>query len=360
MVHVQSCKKISEKKSRMKLRQKAKSLALNDVRNKLKNNIQCDLNNALHQNRILKDTLRKTQSKKNNHITSNKFCTPFKRTFAVSKHPSIYVAKRSLCDFLSSMPVILMQSNITTIHDTNLKGVFGEISVVLLKNLPNMHAVMKRISLEKSKDIDILAEAKVMHILSGHILFPYCFGFIKPNIIISQFIGRISGSGEVLTDTVYKVMMSNLICKHRWAVICFEMMEGVKFLHGLGILHNDLKADNVLLYGPMYKVKIIDFGKCTLSSMPIMYNLSIEDTVKYNINHRHLAHELRNIPYSKQSELTDTYSVGYMIKHVGYYQRFDFLYNTGRKMKAVDMGERMTLGAALQYLQTLLTTFAFK
>ena len=219
-----------------------------------------------------------------------------------------------------------------------------------------MYAVMKKILLEKSKDIEIMAEAKVMHAVSGNNLFPYCFGFIKPNMIIIQFIGTISATGEIITNTVYKAMTSDLISKYRWVVICYEVMEGLKFLHGLGILHNDLKADNVLLHGLMYNVKIIDFGKCTLSSNPIVYNLSSEDVVKYNLKHGYLAHELRNVPNSKQSELSDTYSVSYMVKHIGYYQQVDFLYTTGRNMKVICTEDRMALGEALLSLKYLLTT----
>ncbi len=56
-------------------------------------------------------------------------------------------------------------------------------------------------------------------------------------------------------------------------------------------------------------VKIIDFGKSTLTSKPLLYNLvpGSEEQKKYN---RHLAHELRNNQGSKQTILTDTYSIG--------------------------------------------------
>ena len=29
---------------------------------------------------------------------------------------------------------------------------------------------------------------------------------------------------------------------------CIQIIEGIEFLHGLTILHNDIKADNVMLY----------------------------------------------------------------------------------------------------------------
>ena len=65
--------------------------------------------------------------------------------------------------------------------------------------------------------------------------------------------------------------------------------------------HNDIKADNIIVC-PCLKPKIIDFGKATLKTEPVVYNLSKEETEKYNCYHRHLAYEFRNILPSKQSE----------------------------------------------------------
>ena len=84
-----------------------------------------------------------------------------------------------------------------------------------------------------------------MHAISGHLLFPYCFGFVKPNIIISQFLGELSADGAVITTTILKVMTLKKFCKYQWILFCSQVIEGIEFLHGLTILHNDIKADNV-------------------------------------------------------------------------------------------------------------------
>ena len=86
-------------------------------------------------------------------------------------------------------------------------------------------------------------------------------------------------------------------------------------MHSKYILHNDIKADNIIVC-PCLKPKIIDFGKATLKTEPVVYNLSKEETEKYICYHRHLAYEFRNILPSKQSEKTDIYSIGYTMKHV--------------------------------------------
>ena len=100
-------------------------------------------------------------------------------------------------------------------------------------------------------------------------------------------------------------------------------------------------------------MKIIDFGKVTLVTNPVMYDLDESERKTYNIKHRYLAHELRNTPRSPQTVLTDTYSVGYVIKYLGFEHRCDDLYTIGRKMKSVSVRERMSLSVALSSIKEL-------
>ena len=97
--------------------------------------------------------------------------------------------------------------------------------------------------------------------------------------------------------------------------IFIGILNGFLYMHSKYILHNDIKAYNMTVC-PCLKPKIIDFGEATLKTEPVVYNLSKEETEKYNCYDRHLAYELRNIPTSKQSEKTDIYSIGCTMKHV--------------------------------------------
>ena len=76
--------------------------------------------------------------------------------------------------------------------------------------------------------------------------------------------------------------------------ICHTVLKAISFMHSKQLLHNDLKADNVVL---ACTVKIINFGKATMASNRVVYNVGpgTEINAKYNRDHRHLAHELRNL-----------------------------------------------------------------
>ena len=361
MAHARTDKSKKKKIDKMKFKKNLKKICQGQMKRKLKNADEDTLNNVLHQNQLLKNALKYKRHFKRNLVTSNKFCTLGQKLYPSTKQQNTLYAKQRLWDFFLSYPVTFGESNIITCKDTKLHGVFGKISLVTVANLPEMYLVKKEVSLKKSKQIDVIAEAKVMHALSGHILFPYCFGFVRPNILISQFVGEIDDNGNISTQTISKMMFLESICKHGWLLICNQVLDGIKFMHDLNILHNDIKADNIVLYGPRAsKVKIVDFGKCTLVTDPVTYNLSSAESAKYNERHRYLAHELRNLPLCKQNKLTDVYSIGYMFKHIGHYQKFDFLYSIGRKMKNVDCIGKLTLDEALLEFKNILISFTFK
>ena len=115
----------------------------------------------------------------------------------------------------------------------------------------------------------------------------------------------------------------------------YGVLQVVKFMHSKKILHNDIKSDNIVVAD---RVKLIDFGKETMSSSPLIDNIACgsADSRIYNTRHRHLVYELRNIPGSRQSNKTDTYYVGYMFKHAAANILYEPIFQLGRLMKRQD------------------------
>ncbi len=152
--------------------------------------------------------------------------------------------------------------------------------------------------------------------LSGHNHFPFCFGLLNNDTILFEYFKTFHQNINQACPTFAQSLKTG-IQANDVKMIFFGVLNGISFMHSKKLLHNDVKSDNVIIANV---VKIIDFGKSTLISKPPLYNLvpGSEEQKKYNLVHRHLAHELRNIPGSKQTVLTDTYSIGHMFKHAGY------------------------------------------
>lgn len=261
-------------------------------------------------------------------------------------------AIKTLISTIRSVPDELEAKSLRLMVKTQLCGTFGSIDLMSWER--NITVIRKSVNPSLSSSSSVLCEAKVLMLVSGHRNFPVFHGVIGTHQLIMEDLGCVDKEGYIVR-TVQNMMGTKELCQKGWIMMSRQIVEGFIHLHDIGIIHNDIKSNNIVLKPtdewPKYQVKIIDFGKATLKSASVIYKLPPDEMEVYNINHKYLAYELRNSLGSKQSEDTDLYSVGYLIKQVGRAELFDFLIDTGEKMKTQDPKSRLRLSSALVLLK---------
>lgn len=248
---------------------------------------------------------------------------------------------------IKSLPGIpsFTDAGVTILQDKIGEGQFGSIHLASLQKL-GITIAAKVPKVKSSSNKAILAEVVVGMTLSGHSNFPYCFGVLNESVILMELFCSEDKTACPSFAKKLKIGMTLVELKES----CAGVLEAIKFMHSKRLLHNDIKADNIIISNV---IKVIDFGKTTMLSNPLSYNISpgSKEHEAYNRNHRHLAHELRNIPGSKQTTKTDIYSIGYMFKHSAASMNYLPIIELGRKMKRTDPTERLSLENAMDKLK---------
>ena len=104
--------------------------------------------------------------------------------------------------------------------------------------------VREKTSLDDVKK-EVRHEATMISHLGDHLCLPLLFGIItrsEPLRLIIQF-----HSEKDKSFTLSRAMRKNALTKPSWLNILKEIAKGLSHIHQRGILHNDLKANNVVL-----------------------------------------------------------------------------------------------------------------
>ena len=134
----------------------------------------------------------------------------------------------------------------------------------------------------------------------------------NPLLMVTQFHG-VNGKCVTLTSAQNIPLWK---CLPEWARIFLETAEALQYVHDKGLLHNDIKGDNVIItkicnFHPV----LIDFGKCRTIRNAKQYKLNKQEQKNHRNRYWHIAPGLVCGTH-KQSYKSDVFSFGVMMKSV--------------------------------------------
>ncbi|XP_041463757.1 cysteine-rich receptor-like protein kinase 5 [Lytechinus variegatus] len=167
-------------------------------------------------------------------------------------------------------------------------------------------------------------EALVNIAFADHPSFPKTVGIVDikgaPSLIL-EFLGdKKTGTSFPLSHAIKFQIPS--ISKENWFAIIMDIISGIKAMHEKGLLHNDLKANNILLQWDLkdqrWHAFIIDMGKVSTQTIPLKHKgLPKEELEGYKqgILFPHLAPEYI-LDLQPMSVQTDIYSLGVLLARI--------------------------------------------
>lgn len=160
--------------------------------------------------------------------------------------------------------------------ETDLRKKYGKLGKVLGRGAGGTVRILSRSSDQKVFAIKQFRKRRPNESERSYVkkvTSEYCLGstFHHPNIIETLDIVKESGSYyEVMEFAKYELfsaVMSGLMGREEIACCFRGIVDGVAYLHGLGVAHRDLKLDNCVM-NEQGIVKIIDFGCSMVFQLP--------------------------------------------------------------------------------------------
>lgn len=178
-------------------------------------------------------------------------------------------------------------------------------------------------------------ESLVLELLKGCPYFAQMVGTItigRELCVVTEFVG----SGQ--TGRPYRLhdalqVIDPILYPSIWNMVAIaeDLVRGVSIIHDFGLLHNDIKGDNILLEhrGERWHGVIIDMGLVT--TMAYTEQRSFSDLIpeSQRLKFPHIAPELLGSPGSQVSASTDIFAVGVQLNMIGQFIDDDELVTVG-------------------------------
>ena len=175
---------------------------------------------------------------------------------------------------------------------------------------------VKQFNTHLSSESSVIKEASLMKQLD-HPCFPYVYGNCvqsKPYLLVLQFC-NVKGKAYTLHRTLHS---RTLVLKNQeWFDVILQLLEALKVLHNSGLIHQDIKGDNILLTykNTLFVPVIIDFGKCTRKQEASRKVLSKQEKETYKQKYTHVAPEVVAGTHPP-SHASDVYALGRLLRQI--------------------------------------------
>lgn len=197
------------------------------------------------------------------------------------------------------------------------RGCFG---IVRLQQYRGMQVAVKEF-LPRTLAADVKVEASVLASLS-HPYVPFLFGVCTKKLPLRIIMQYHTVNGHDVS-TLERELHKGQFLGSVWIILCAQLMEVMHYLHEeVGILHNDIKGDNVLLARALkpevdclYQIVLIDFGKATKISDSKRYHLTAIEKCEYIRKYPHIPPEVIE-GVCRQSKSSDIYAIGRLLYQI--------------------------------------------
>ena len=147
---------------------------------------------------------------------------------------------------------------------------------------------------------------------------PWIYGIVHEQKIIVLSLHTIDNFSFTIHSTLCSDINALTLSADEWKKIIYGIILAINYLHNKSILHNDIKANNVLIQrlGSEFHSILIDLGKgCLLQHGKIYHMSDAQRRREYKKKYPHRAPDLVD-GYCNQSKSSDRFSVGRLIKQI--------------------------------------------